>query len=219
MIGSDLFLECLASLRPGSSNSRRSRIASNEEHTAEWIWKHHQYLGWRSHETSALLWVQGKPGSGKSVLMKHLLQELQHEANLGGSEHDSAIERAAESVDNIMEVTNHPPGAEGRRLIASFFYSARDGELETSHQHMLQALLYQLLEQEQQLYPCFREVYQSLLSATNGRIIWDYHNLEQVWKLIAAWDKTPQVFLLVDALDESDQHYLSEFLSLLLDHQ
>ncbi|KAF1353322.1 hypothetical protein BDV97DRAFT_410455, partial [Delphinella strobiligena] len=50
-------------------------------------------------------------------------------------------------------------------------------------------------------------------------IIWDYHNLEQVWKVIASWHETPQVFLLVDALDESDQHHLSEFLSLLLDHR
>jgi len=95
-----------------------------------------------------------------------------------------------------------------------FFFSARDGEQETSHQHMLQTLLYQILEQESRLYPCFQRVYRRLIDADKDNIIWSYKDLKEVFITFAEWNDDPlRIIFLLDALDESEQAQLSEVLS------
>jgi tetratricopeptide (TPR) repeat protein len=162
-------------------------VVDSEDNTGDWILKHPQYTGWKSQETSTLLWIQGKPGSGKSVLMKHLLRELRKERS-------------------------------HRNLVASFFYSARDGERETSHQHMLQTLLFQVLEQEGQLYPRFQETYRRLRGASKDQITWTYDDLKEVFAALAtSHEQSLQIYLIVDAIDESDKGQLSDILSLFHD--
>lgn len=48
-------------------------ISYIEEGTTKWIWTHPSYKAWTKEE-SAILWIQGKPGSGKSVLAKAILE-------------------------------------------------------------------------------------------------------------------------------------------------
>ena len=49
--------------------------------TCQWFLKSQSYLEWRdpssSPSASGFLWIQGKPGSGKSVLASQIIQDLQ----------------------------------------------------------------------------------------------------------------------------------------------
>ena len=43
--------------------------------TCEWLHRHEAYRGWAASDRG-LLWIKGKPGSGKSTLVKHALETL-----------------------------------------------------------------------------------------------------------------------------------------------
>ena len=54
---------------------RRDQITRAETGTNEWIWSYGPYVEWAT-EASGILWIQGKPGSGKSVLAKSILERF-----------------------------------------------------------------------------------------------------------------------------------------------
>ena len=110
--------DCLNSIRLGAANDRSRRIEYGEETTGKWILCNPQYCGWKDEPGPAFLWLQGNPGTGKSTLMKQIHHRLGKEGELQ------------------------------KAVVASFYYCARGGEVETSHTRMLQALLYQLLLQD-----------------------------------------------------------------------
>lgn len=64
------------SLRFGVMDSRRTAIASPYRSSCEWFIEHPAYREWnepsRLQEHHGLLWIGGKPGAGKSTLMKYL---------------------------------------------------------------------------------------------------------------------------------------------------
>jgi hypothetical protein len=94
-----------------------------------------------------LLYIQEKPGSGKCTLTKYFRE------NLGKRE------RNAKSA-----------------IVADFFYSDREGRLQTSHYSMRQSVLYGVLEQRASFFSTNNEsigitgqnVSISLVSAHNG---------------------------------------------------
>ena len=72
--------ECLKSLFFVGMDSRRANIESPNPRTCEWIFDHLDYKTW-DHldddlEALNLLWIKGKPGSGKSTLMKRVIEEI-----------------------------------------------------------------------------------------------------------------------------------------------
>ena len=52
---------------------RRNEIADPASGTCEWIVTHPNYTRW-SKQKQGLLWIKGKPGAGKSTIMKHSLE-------------------------------------------------------------------------------------------------------------------------------------------------
>ncbi|OAQ71845.1 kinesin [Purpureocillium lilacinum] len=68
-------VECRASLKFDEFNVRKSQIAPAAAGTAEWIWEHPVFREFSS-EKNGLLWIRGKPGSGKSVLAKCIQRML-----------------------------------------------------------------------------------------------------------------------------------------------
>jgi tetratricopeptide (TPR) repeat protein len=194
-------------------------VADCEGNTGDWILKHPEFVGWKSQETSALLWIQGKPGSGKSVLMKHILQELNQERGPANSKGLSAV-TAADSYPagpsaGSIQTQPSPTAVDHRPVIASFFYSAREGERETSHRHMLQTLLHEVLQQEGQVYPCIQETYRKLRKGADLQVAWAYNDLKAAFMaLCSSCDQHLQIYLLVDGLDESDRGQLSDILTL-----
>jgi hypothetical protein len=65
-LGSNLFRSvCLNTLYFDELHLRRDGVTEGQDDTNQWIWLHPQYEKWRDSD-SCVLWIQGKPGSGKS---------------------------------------------------------------------------------------------------------------------------------------------------------
>ena len=168
----------------GAANARSAFIGNGEKNTGEWILSDPQYCGWKNEPGSALLWLQGNPGTGKSTLMKQVYNRLSSE--------------------------NGPSKA----VVASFYYSAREGEAETSHTHMLQALLYQILLQEtRETYPIFRDVFRVKREQLRP---WRFEEMQSIFvSLSKSHSDSLRFYLLLDALDESDKDGIADVISLL----
>ena len=67
----------LESLRFDQINTRQMTIKKAHMKTCKWLFSKSEYLDWLDHaklsEHHGFLWVKGKPGTGKSTLMKYLL--------------------------------------------------------------------------------------------------------------------------------------------------
>ncbi|KAI9799051.1 MAG: hypothetical protein M1833_004245 [Piccolia ochrophora] len=55
---------------------RQHDISPPADDTCEWIWDHPIYLEW-SHQRRGLLWIKGKPGAGKSKLVRHISKKME----------------------------------------------------------------------------------------------------------------------------------------------
>ncbi|KAF2113267.1 hypothetical protein BDV96DRAFT_648235 [Lophiotrema nucula] len=69
------YQECLESLYFEGQYTRQNQIAAAHSDTNGWIWTHPSYMAWEQDESS-ILWIEGKPGSGKSVLAKQIQTSL-----------------------------------------------------------------------------------------------------------------------------------------------
>ncbi|KAF3065389.1 Ankyrin repeat domain-containing protein 50 [Trichoderma lentiforme] len=180
--------ECRASLY--FDNSRYGKIEDQYEGSLEWIWTHDQYKEWSKPNASRFLYLQGKPGSGKSTLARYLREKL----------------------------SKQDPEAHSS-IVAKFFYSDRDGELQSSHYNMLRCILYEILGQnEASFYHSFQSEYRRILKKQGiGRPVeWNYESLKKILLSISDVPPAKRVYLIIDALDESDDVNRREILDLML---
>ncbi|KAG9250568.1 pfs domain-containing protein [Emericellopsis atlantica] len=112
--------QLLKSLRFQQMNSRKFDIRENEEQTCHWLLDSSVYQDWLDHGKRAshhgLLWIRGKPGAGKSTLMKFLYS------------------------------TSRKRDHSGESLTISFFFHARGDTLEKTVSGMYRSLLLQILQ-------------------------------------------------------------------------
>ncbi|KAI9776736.1 MAG: hypothetical protein M1839_009380 [Geoglossum umbratile] len=77
----DTKIACLQSLSFRNIDSRRHDIASAHQNTCGWLFATAQFQQWQSRDdldsNNGVLWIKGKPGAGKSTLMKHALLHYQ----------------------------------------------------------------------------------------------------------------------------------------------
>ncbi|KAI1409855.1 hypothetical protein F5Y13DRAFT_202999 [Hypoxylon sp. FL1857] len=111
--------DCLQTLYFREWNARETRIDAVKE-GGSWLASHQEYLKWIESSNSDLLWIEGKPGSGKSTLSKRIVQKLQEEP-----------------------IPKHGADLHQDTTIAAFYYSFRGGITETSHELMLRSIVYQ----------------------------------------------------------------------------
>ncbi|RDW59145.1 hypothetical protein BP5796_12069 [Coleophoma crateriformis] len=64
---------CLNSLYFPEMTARQGEVQDAHRNSCSWIRTHEQYKNWEA-DLHGLLWIQGSPGSGKSTLMKKILQ-------------------------------------------------------------------------------------------------------------------------------------------------
>ncbi|KAM0293640.1 hypothetical protein ACHAPM_011606 [Fusarium culmorum] len=110
----------LESLEFDQIDSRKTTIKTAYSKTCSWFLKHPDYLEWldskkQSHHLG-FLWIRGKPGAGKSILMKFIYTKMKR--------NDTPL----------------------KALTISFFFNARGKLLEKSVLGMYRSLLLQLLE-------------------------------------------------------------------------
>lgn len=103
-------------------DSRRLTIKRSYPQTSRWILHEPHYLDWidpfKVEDHHGLLWIKGKPASGKSTIMKFLYEQVKSEKRPG--------------IDT---------------LVISFFFNAGGVDLERSATGMYRSLLFQLLSQ------------------------------------------------------------------------
>ncbi|KAF3214418.1 hypothetical protein TWF679_004792 [Orbilia oligospora] len=74
-------IRSLRTLSFGGMDFRLNNIALAHQTTCDWFFETKQFLQWRNREDietfNGVLWIKGKPGAGKSTLMKHTLLHCQ----------------------------------------------------------------------------------------------------------------------------------------------
>ena len=175
-----LFAELLNSLQSQDMDARLSDIALPYENTFEWIWtaKEVDFVSWLQ-SAEALYWISGKPGSGKSTIMKYLYRNKQTEQNLRSS------------------------GSCGKLILLSFFFHNRGSRNQKSLEGLLHSLLYQILSADKKLLDMVIDT--SLHHPKEQRSRWLRRELEETFTLIMAQTITEvSICLFLDALDEYD---------------
>ncbi|KAL8367273.1 hypothetical protein RB599_010322 [Gaeumannomyces hyphopodioides] len=168
---------CLQSLSFPQMTNRFHDIQPAKEKTCLWLLRHRKYRTWADRERS-ILWIMGKPGSGKSTLMKYAL-------------------------DNHHQLS----GAAKDDIVFSFFFHARGHDLQKTPLGFWLSLLHRLLELAPAALAHVVQVY-GQKKANHGKHEerkWQWHQNELHSMFKSALPeilRARRVLIYVDALDE-----------------
>lgn len=173
---------CLRSLWFPSMDTRSQDLEKPAQHTCLWILNHEVYQDWYSDRNPSkhfgLLWLKGKPGAGKSVLMKEAFRQ----AALKQEESDY--------------------------WTAAFFFNGKGDELEHSPVGLFRSLLHQLLPRHRELLRRLSKIWdeRKLHSGDSGvpTAPWREAELRSFFRSAFAKQPAKRVLIFIDALDECD---------------
>jgi ankyrin repeat protein len=101
-------------------NTRHHDIKAPAPETCAWLNQHESYVTWFE-GPRGLLWIKGKPGSGKSTIIKYAIQQQKHQP------HSS------------------------KQVLASFFFDAKGVPIQKTALGLYRSLLHQILSQDPEL--------------------------------------------------------------------
>ncbi|KAM7184000.1 hypothetical protein V8F20_012399, partial [Naviculisporaceae sp. PSN 640] len=165
----------IESLQYDSMYSRHEDIDKPSEGTCHWLFEHPLYQDWfhgvSSKQGHGLLRLRGKPGTGKSILMKEAFRQTL------SSEAGSAV------------------------LAAAFFFHSGGEPLDRSSVGMFRSLLHQLLPQLFQSRHVSESSIEQFIATTLSGPVWNKQRLKGTLRraLHLLWQ--PKVFLFLDGLD------------------
>ncbi|KAF4461421.1 kinesin [Fusarium albosuccineum] len=167
--------KCLESLYFPEIDVRKSQVSPAASGTASWVWTHPVYRSF-STQQSGILWVRGKPGSGKSVLAKAIQERLLPESRSRSTETNEA-------------------------LLGDWFYHRRRGGSFIKHESLVRSMLYHFLQQRPSLYDKF---FQGPFRAMDPCLpaSWTSDGLVEIFEKIC--QSAIHVFCIVDAVDEAE---------------
>ncbi|CAI7609738.1 unnamed protein product [Penicillium palitans] len=182
----------MASLQFPQMQERAQQIEAAHEQTYEWILPSQDKKTYRwddlatwlssSTETGRIYWISGKPGSGKSTLMRFLRERL--------------------------DVQEHMlPWAQGCSVVRAFYFSWSPGNvLQKSLEGLLRSLLFQILKQKPDLIPEVIDDMRWNAARMSSLTLADWNNLElfsSLQRSILGLQKLfTRVLFFVDGLDE-----------------
>ena len=171
------FLAILHSLAFNEMHYRRYEVDKAHPGTYGWLLTHKSYLKWTKAKRQ-LLWIKGKPGSGKSTLMSH-------------------IHRTFNEIPTVQ-----------RSLRLEFFFHGRGTELQKTPIGMFRSLLHQLFKNvlpiRGLIYRAFED--KQLFGEHGDDWAWQLSELQDLFfkatlEAAASWE----VVIFIDALDEVRQ--------------
>ncbi|KAH7171267.1 SERAC1 [Dactylonectria macrodidyma] len=181
MPSSTLYREFMATLSLHSW-AREESIEKAYQDTFEWIWSN-QDIGLSSWlvDGSPLFWISGKPGSGKSTLMRYLWNH-----------------------QNLSDAMIKSP-SDNPKLKLAFFFHHRGSHAQKSFEGMLHSILYQLLDEEPRLASLLLPDFAKLLPHERAHWTWTMPKLMKAYNdIISQTSFSVDIFLFLDALDEYD---------------
>jgi hypothetical protein len=161
---------------------RKGQIAEACNGTNTWLWSHSNYRNFEKCK-SGILWIEGKPGSGKSVLAKSIQQRLSE--GIGNSRYD-------------QPVLSHAPSL--CLSVGDWYYHGRLGGDYITHDSCVRALLYKLLRRDRSLFQYFQDTYREL-GSKYAHQRWGFNNLCHILEHICASDTN--IICVLDAVDEA----------------
>ncbi|KAK1489449.1 hypothetical protein CCUS01_03497 [Colletotrichum cuscutae] len=172
-------LQILKSLRFAQIIERQTEIPKAHQNTFEWIFRESATVGFSSwlQSSNGIFWITGKPGSGKSTLMKFI------------SGHDKTLQLANTwAGPNQLVIASH------------FFWGIRKG-LQSSQEGLLRALLFQITVKYPELIPdVFPERYASSTLTLDSWTIEEL--LDAFGRLRSAPLCTKRILMFIDGFDE-----------------
>ncbi|KAJ0373643.1 hypothetical protein COL26b_008112 [Colletotrichum chrysophilum] len=182
----------LKSLHFAQIKERQNEIPRAHRNTFEWIFDESSsvnFTSWFQYSGQGVFWVTGKPGSGKSTLMKLILD---HETT------KTLAERWAGSKPLI--------------LVSHFFWSVGN-KIQKSQEGLLRTLLFQIMVQCPEIIPAVcAERYSNPFRSLES---WSIEELSETFERIQHIQELPsRILLFVDGLDEysGEPRELTKFL-------
>ena len=124
--------KCIEWLYFPGYDARERLITAAHPGTCNWMFENEGFGEWvQSNKNN--LWIKGKPGSGKSIIMKHLFDLIRSEKSSG--------------MSNVFP------------LYAAIFFNARGSSLETSCEGLLRSSIMQILQQKPKLFDHIQKDY------------------------------------------------------------
>ena len=156
-------------------NGRTYDITTASETSVQWLVEDSDYVKWQKSD-KGMLWIKGKPGSGKSTLMKFI------------SSQDVMTQNSRDS------------------MLVAFFFNSRGVELQRTLPGFFRMLLYHLINQVKSLQSRFLDhcrLKQASQKTTNGELEWNLNELRDiVTSYIPRALETTRLKIYADALDE-----------------
>ncbi|KPM41893.1 hypothetical protein AK830_g4641 [Neonectria ditissima] len=194
--GNDLpiSLKILNSLSFSEMDARQESIPEAYRSTFKWIFQDEQsdadgqtmewpsFPKWLHTKDDSVYWITGKPGSGKSTLMKFVFENSQLE-------------------ENLQEYAGSLP-----LMLAGFFFWNPGSEMEKSQEGLVRTLLHQCLEKRPDLIPIVAQKRWALLSLLGSDTIppdWTWGELKESFHtLCSCHGKEFSLVIFIDGLDE-----------------
>lgn len=172
--------ELVQSLKFEEQDYRLNEIEKAHTGTFHWIFDSEpDFMDWLRKPTG-FYWIRGKPGSGKSTLMKYLHED----------------DRCSKYLRQWTP---------GRELVSAwFFFHDRGSSLQKSWEGLLRSIIYQLVSSSNTVARMVLPFYRSRSRLHRGKR-WDLHNLElALTTILEQQDANVDIVLFLDALDEYD---------------
>lgn len=186
----------MKSLEADELHFRLDTIDERFEGTFDWIFNTTKpgFTEWLQNG-SGIFWINGKPGSGKSTLMKSIVQ-------------------AQQTRDYLLSWKSDDP-----YLVASFFFHHRGSPIQKSFEGLLRSVLAQILLHSESLWLMALSKFGTDLpldtAVLNEGKFWTLHRLKTWVRCILEQTEVPMhVVLFLDALDEFDgpKEFICDFL-------
>jgi hypothetical protein len=184
-------LDILESLRTTTMKDREHQIEQAHSHTYEWVFTSEKsgFRKWMEGDDS-IFWIKGKPGSGKSTLMKYIVK-------------DPRTQQAFSSRNrNVLSTP------------AFFFHDRGVHDTQKSFEGLLRSIIYQLLDDIPGLTHVVEAIYLQQLEHY-GLCSWSVAELERTLQAIIHQQTVSGcVCLFIDALDEykGEKDWITRFL-------
>ncbi|KAI8633518.1 hypothetical protein F5Y19DRAFT_244545 [Xylariaceae sp. FL1651] len=168
--------------------NRQHNIRKALDNTVDWLFELPVYDAWIKRKNIAndngLLWIKGKPGAGKSVLMKEAFTRIQ-------------------SQFQKTEVST-----------AAFFFNARGAQqLEVSPLGLYRSLLHQVLQEDRVALSHLTEIHKKRRITQGEGIPWHPGELQAFLEQVFVTSAARPAVLFIDAMDECNDEDVRDLVS------